>query len=124
MFSATGDEVHQGEQFSKALDRLVAAIEQAAKARGLAFGTTPNGEARVHLGDDVHVVVRDTGSMLVPSITAIRSRGASAETLSEQQFVVTILGDVNAWSSAASASSGLAFADADFANILLDENAW
>ena len=117
--------MHQGEQFSKALDRLVAAIEQAAKEQGLTFRTTPDGEARVHLGDGVHVVVRDSGSMLVPSITAIRSRGErEAETLAEEQFVVTILGDVNKWSSAATATSGLAFADADFAKILLDQNAW
>lgn len=116
-----GDQVRQAEQFSKALDRLVAALEQAAKDRGLAFGPTDGG-AKVHLGDDVHVVVRDTGSLLVPSVTAIRSR--IGETLAEEQFVVTILGDVNAWTSAASASSGLAFADADFAKILLDQNAW
>jgi len=106
----------------KALSRLASAIEQLAKERGLSFGTTADGEPRVHLGDDVHVVVRDSGSLLVPSVTAIRSR--AAETLAEEQFLVTIVADVNTWSSAASASSGLVFADAEFARILLDQNAW
>src|SRR5438046_2712661 len=115
------DGVHQEEQFSRALDRLAAAIEQAAKARGLSFGTTSDGHT-VHLGDDVHVVVRDSGSLLVPSVTAIRSR--VGETLAVQQFVVTVVGDVNTWSSAVEASSGLTFADSDFAQILLDQNAW
>ncbi len=106
----------------KALDRLAAAIEQAAKDRGLSFGKTPDGEPRVHLGDNVHVVVRDSGSLLVPSVTAIRSRVDT--TLAVEQFLVTIVDDVNTWSSAASASSGLTLADADFAQILLDQNAW
>src|SRR5439155_18316210 len=101
------------------MSRLLAAIEEAAKERGLAFGKTAEGEPSVHLGDDVHVVVRDTGSVLVPSVTATRSR--VGETLSVQQFVVTVVGDVSTWSSAASASSGLTFADADFAQILLDQ---
>jgi hypothetical protein len=114
--------VHQEEQFSRALGRLVAAIEQAAKARGLSFRTTPEGDPSVHLGDDVHVLVRDTKSLLVPSITAIRSR--VGETIAVQQFVVTVVGDESTWSSAASATSGLTFADSDFAQILLDQNAW
>ncbi len=109
-------------QFSKALDRLTAALERAAKERGLSFGTTEDGVPRVHLGDDVHVVVRDTGSVLVPSVTATRSRVGT--TLAVEQFVVTVVDDVNTWSSAASASSGLTFADADFAEILLDQDAW
>lgn len=106
----------------KALGRLASAIEQVAKERGLSFGTTADGEPRVHLGDDVHVVVRDSGSMLVPSVTAIRSR--VGETLAEEQFVVTIVAEVNTWSSAVSASSGLGFADAELALFLLDKNAW
>ena len=107
----------------KALSRLASAIEQLAKERGLSFGTTADGEPRVHLGDDVHVVVRDSGSLLVPSVTAIRSRGG-AETIAEEQFLVTIVAEVNTWSSASSVSSGLGFADAEFARMLLDQNAW
>ena len=106
----------------KALGRLASALEQLAKERGLAFGTTDDGGARVHLGDDVHVVVRDSGSMLVPSVTAIRSR--VGETLAEEQFLVTIVAEVNTWSSAVSASSGLGLADAELAKILLDPTAW
>ena len=106
----------------KALDRLAAAIEQLAKERGFSYGVTDDGAHRVHLGNEVHVVVRDSGSLLVPSITAIRR--CLDETLAEQQFLVTIVAEVNTWSSAASASSGLGFADGELARILLDENVW